>query len=209
MVDFLSSWAEQIVIAIIIASIIEMILPDNKNKKYIKLVIGIYILFNIISPVVNNNEMFSLDDFDLKSYAAVDESTSGKIEVNQASMDDRLQELYIEELEKNIEATVEEQGYKVNNCKVDAVLNGEERKQGINKITLIVSKSDEVSKKEENSDIQIVDKVEINVGLNKYIKTEPNEKESTETKNSDAQNLTKTLSEYYEVDSSKINISIK
>ena len=36
MIEFLSSWAEQIVLAVIIATIIELILPNNKTKKYIK-----------------------------------------------------------------------------------------------------------------------------------------------------------------------------
>ena len=42
-----------IVIAVIISTIIEMILPSNKNKKYIQMVIGVYVLFNIISPIIS------------------------------------------------------------------------------------------------------------------------------------------------------------
>ena len=56
MIQFLSSWAEQIVLAVIIATIIELILPQNKNKKYIQMVIGIYVLFNIISPIIKNKD---------------------------------------------------------------------------------------------------------------------------------------------------------
>ena len=52
MINFLSSWAEQIVLAVIIATIIELILPDSKNKKYIQMVIGVYILFNIMLDFV-------------------------------------------------------------------------------------------------------------------------------------------------------------
>ena len=33
MIEFFSTWAEQIVLAVIIATIIEMLLPNNKNKK--------------------------------------------------------------------------------------------------------------------------------------------------------------------------------
>ena len=60
MIEFFSTWAEQIVLAVIIATIIEMLLPNNKNKKYVQMIIGIYILFNIISPIVF---MFSSDNF--------------------------------------------------------------------------------------------------------------------------------------------------
>ena len=54
MIEFISSWAEQIVLAVIVATIIELILTKNKNKKYIQMVIGVYVLFNIISPIINN-----------------------------------------------------------------------------------------------------------------------------------------------------------
>lgn len=52
MINNISSWAEQVIIAMIIATIIEMILPKGNSKKYIKMIIGIYILYTIISPVI-------------------------------------------------------------------------------------------------------------------------------------------------------------
>ncbi len=52
MISSISSWAEQIIIAVIIATILEMILPKGNSKKYIKTVIGIYILYTIISPII-------------------------------------------------------------------------------------------------------------------------------------------------------------
>ena len=52
MISSISSWAEQIIITVIIATILEMILPKGNSKKYIKTVIGIYILYTIISPII-------------------------------------------------------------------------------------------------------------------------------------------------------------
>ena len=52
MISSISSCAEQIIIAVIIATILEMILPKGNSKKYIKTVIGIYILYTIISPII-------------------------------------------------------------------------------------------------------------------------------------------------------------
>ena len=46
------AWCEGIIIAIIISIIIEMILPDGKNKKYVKVVIGIYIMFVVLNPIL-------------------------------------------------------------------------------------------------------------------------------------------------------------
>lgn len=53
MINDITKWASGIIIAVIIATIIEMILPEGSSKKYIKVVIGVYILFTIISPVVS------------------------------------------------------------------------------------------------------------------------------------------------------------
>ena len=68
MINFMSSWAEQIILAVIIATIIEMILPKNKNQKYIQMVIGIYVLFNIISPIMKSKEFFSIEKYDSENY---------------------------------------------------------------------------------------------------------------------------------------------
>ena len=50
----MSSWAKSIILAVIVSTIIQMILPEGNNKKYIKTVIGLYILFTIISPIISN-----------------------------------------------------------------------------------------------------------------------------------------------------------
>ena len=47
MIDYFSEWAQNLTLAIVIVSLFEMLLPNNKTKKYIKVVMGLYILFNI------------------------------------------------------------------------------------------------------------------------------------------------------------------
>ena len=71
MVAFFSSWAQGIIVAVIVATIVELLLPNGSSKKYVKVVVGIYILFSIIAPVVNkfanqdiNAEIFTLDKYE-------------------------------------------------------------------------------------------------------------------------------------------------
>ena len=52
-VNLINSWAQEIVIAVIVGTIIEMIVQNGKNKKYIKTVIGMYLLFVIMYPIIN------------------------------------------------------------------------------------------------------------------------------------------------------------
>ena len=85
MINFLSSWAEQIVLAVIIATLFELILPKNKNKKYIQMVIGVYVLFNIISPILETEQVFSFDEYNIEK----DNVVSGEV-LDQTSMDQRI-----------------------------------------------------------------------------------------------------------------------
>ena len=39
MIEVISSWAKSLGVAIVLVSIIEMILPNNKTKKYIRMVL--------------------------------------------------------------------------------------------------------------------------------------------------------------------------
>ena len=61
MINFLSSWVKNLCLALIVVSILEMLLPNNKTKKYIKMVMGLYILFSIISPFIKNKNVLNFD----------------------------------------------------------------------------------------------------------------------------------------------------
>ena len=175
MINFLSSWVKNLALALIIVSILEMILPNNKTKKYVKMVMGLYILFSIISPFIENSDKFDLNNFDLNSYVEETQTTlSTSEELDQTSMDNRLNQIYIEELEKDITQKVEEKGYEVESCKVVAHISQED--SGIEKITLKINgKANENEDKEENSstiedkivtEIQKIQKVDINIAKN-------------------------------------------
>lgn len=132
MIQFLSSWAEQIVLAVIIATIIELILPQNRNKKYIQMVIGIYILFNIISPIIKNKDtILTSGDYDLEKY-----ESSSNYTIEQSSMDERIEKIYLEELENTTISKFQIAGIEVEKCNVDAVLNTNKKNAGIHLITV-------------------------------------------------------------------------
>ena len=133
MINFMSSWAEQIVLAVIVATIIEMILPKNKNKKYIQMVIGVYVLFNIISPIIKNKDNFSIEKYDIENY-----QNKTQYEVDQTSMDKRLEKIYLEELEEIVISKFEENDCEVIKCKIDAELDSTKKNAGIHSITVKV-----------------------------------------------------------------------
>ena len=192
MIHFLSSWVEQMAIGIAIISIFEMILPNGKLKKYVKMILGVYVVFNIISPFVNSDALYNFREESIENYTQNLITNSSNI--NQESMDRRLEILYIEQIETNIANKVGELGYDTEKCKVEAVLNSKNTNSGINKINLIVKE------KQNENDIQKVHVNQINIGNVFNLNNESNNKKIKELK--------KNLAEYYEIDESVINIKI-
>ena len=201
MITFLSSWAKGLGIAIVIVSILEMFLPNNKIKKYVKVVMGIYILFSIISPFIDNKEELNFDDVNFENYM---ETSISK--VDQSSMDERIEELYIEELEKDITNKLEKQGYIISQCKVDAKLTQEENANKINKISIKVEgKNEKQEKNEESLEEKIVTKVQEIKKVNTSISNE-NDKNEENITTADIQNIKKFLIKEYEVNEKCLKI---
>ena len=140
MISFLSSWAEQVILAVIIATILELILPNSKNKKYVQMVIGVYVLFNIISPIIKNKEKLVFSEIDLDKYI----TTSAKVE--QSSMDARLEKIYLDELENNIKSKFKNAGIEIIKCTIDAELDTTKKNAGIHSIDVKVKNVDDEQK---------------------------------------------------------------
>lgn len=140
MINFLSSWAEQVILAVIIATILELILPNSKNKKYVQMVIGVYVLFNIISPIIKNKEKLVFSEIDLDKYI----TTSTKVE--QSSMDARLEKIYLDELENNIKSKFKNVGIEIIKCTIDAELDTTKKNAGIHSIDVKVKNVDDEKK---------------------------------------------------------------
>lgn len=203
MIDFLSSWAKTLALSVVIVSILEMLLPNNKTKKYIRMVMGIYILFNIVSPFIKSVQASDIEDFNIEDYT---NNISINSTAKQTSMDKRLQELYIEQLENDIKTKVTNKGYDVNTCKVDAVISGNENEAGIKKIVLKIEKN-ESNLKEENENVEekIVNEVQKIKKVN--ISNKNQENNNKKITDADISNLKKFLKEEYGVDEKCLKIN--
>lgn len=201
MIEFLSSWAKNLGVTIVLVSIFEMLLPNNKTKKYIRAVLGVFVLFNIISPFISNKEKLSMSSIDLENYTIND-----KTEVNQSSMDDRIQNLYEAQLEKDIKNKLKEKGYNVTSCKVKTDITANE-KNTITKIKMEVEKAnEEQTSKVENKIVTEVQKIK---PINTKIENDTNEEKTSSKKISkgDIQNIKKFLSEEYGVSEKCLEIN--
>ena len=118
---FLNSWLQGIIISVIIATIIEMILPSGNTKKYIKVVLGIYVVFNIITPIINQ---FTNSSFEISSIINIEEFTKEMetFETNSNNIDksneENIKQIYKTNLKNDITAKLGEKGYKVTDIKL-------------------------------------------------------------------------------------------
>lgn len=201
MIDWLKCWAQGIIIAVIIGTIIEMIVPEGKNKKYVKMVIGVYITFSIISPIItkitNKQVSFSLDDY--KTYY---KKTNTYEELNNdfGTLNEiKLEELYIQKLKDDISEKLNQKGYKVNTINLEIKTANNEEYGMITNMNIDLDVIEEEEKISNNNINKVV--------INKVNVKENNSNESDSKEILDSDNIKKFLSNEYGVNIE--NIAIK
>ena len=122
--NWISGWIQGIIIAVIIGTIIEMLLPDGNCKKYVKVVIGVYILFSIVSPVitkVTGNEFRVSDIYDINTYIEV--STKSSQENIENSQQNQIKQVYITNLKNDMKQKIQEKGYSVKSLTLEILFD--------------------------------------------------------------------------------------
>jgi len=192
MIEWISSWAQGIIVAVIVGTIIEMILPEGNNKKYIKTVIGIYILFTIVVPVINKFSKKPLE-FNISKYEKYFEAST-EIEEVENNMNSNIERVYKLKVEEDVREKMKVKNYEVIKINVDLEFKDSTNYGKVNKINLNIKKNNG-----QNSTIKKVEKVEINSK-----KTQEELEETIEAE--ERTNLKKYLSEQYEIDEKNIII---
>ena len=62
MIEFLMNWCEGIMISVFITVIIEMLVPEGNIKKYVRVIIGVYMVFIILNPIISGIDKFDIDN---------------------------------------------------------------------------------------------------------------------------------------------------
>lgn len=207
MIENISVWAEQIIIAVVIATLIEMILPEGNNRKYIKAVIGVYILFTIISPILKNNGNFNFNNIDYESYFKENETYKTMSESLTSNNDNSVEEIYINNLKQDMKQKLKEKGFLVESSTVKIELQEGDNYGRILEINLALSKLKEEDTKEQSSNIIVNDISKISIG--NTVKNETTSSNSKENKlsSSEIKEVKDYLSSVYEVSNKNIYIN--
>lgn len=227
MVEWLSQWAGAIIVAVIIGTAIEMILPEGNSKKFIKVVIGIYIVFTIITPIINKftgEEINVSDILELDDYI---EEAKESAKVQNAMQDDNessIRSMYISGIKNDIKAKIETRGYivnsvdlevanddtyTINSIAIDAQKQNENIDSGDNEQTETIEEVNEIEKvevridnQEGNSNTEVQNNTTNNLEQDNNLQDTSNDRLS----NKEKKELIEYLSGVYEV--KKENISI-
>ena len=200
--SIINSWAQGIILAVIIATVIEIILPEGNNKKYIKTVIGIYILFLMIHPLVSkiSNENININKVIKDTTSKMNEYKTEDLilETNKY-----IKDTYLEKIKEDMVKKIEEKGYDLNFLNLDVEIENEEFYGEIKSIDIRADKKEIEENISENT-IQKINTVEINIS-NKTIVNEESERQKI-TEN-EIMNLKEYLSNEYGTAKEKIYIN--
>lgn len=202
MINWITDWAEGIIVAVIIGTIIEMILPSGKSKKYIKVVIGIYILNMIISPVISKvtGDSLEVSSGEIKSFLESDSDYKYVTNDLESTNDSNIEKIYKNKLEEDIKNKVQEKGYEVNKIVLQIEVENHDKKE-YGKIKNIQMKLSKKVNKEIKENNVVINKIEVD--LNNSVQQE-NFQDITEE---EKEQLEKYISDTYEISKECIEIN--
>ena len=179
-----------------------MILPEGNSKKYIKVVIGIYVLFTIVSPIItkiSGKEIQVSDIIDLDEY--IEEAKTASETQNQVEIqnEDNILDIYVSGIKEDMKAKIEAKSYVVNNINISVandgsyeiqsvVLDVEKKTSYSTENAKTKSTEDQLNNVESIESIEIVNRVDINIS------GDSTEESTNINSNSSIENATETTS---------------
>ncbi|MCK2003388.1 stage III sporulation protein AF [[Brevibacterium] frigoritolerans] len=164
--SFLAGWVSNIIIFVLLATVIDMLLPNSALQKYAKMVIGLLLIVIIITPILG---LFNKDFDDILTAATSEFEDQKKKDLgNLTEMKKKeiqaTQGAYIlKQMAVDLQAEVEEElmaDYNMRISSIDVGVKNEEEPgaDDLQNITISLEKAEG----KENSEIEAVAKVDIN-----------------------------------------------
>ncbi|WP_260284670.1 stage III sporulation protein AF [Peribacillus aracenensis] len=164
--SFLAGWVSNIIIFVLLATVIDMLLPNSALQKYAKMVIGLLLIAIIITPILG---LFNMDFDDILTAATSEFKDQEKKDLgNLTEMKKKeiqaTQGAYIlKQMAVDLQAEVEEELMVDYNMKISSIDVGvkNEEEPGVDDLQNITISLEKAEGKE-NSEIEAVAKVDIN-----------------------------------------------
>lgn len=102
MIDLLSEWLKEIILIVLLASFVDLLLPNSSFQKYARMVMGLLIILTIISPIFSIfSEDFSVNNIirDIENEIDTKEST---VTIGEEAINSEYEEKMVKEVEERM-----------------------------------------------------------------------------------------------------------
>lgn len=201
--DFLASWISNIIIFILLATVIDMLLPNSALQKYSKMVIGLLLIAIIITPILrlvhtNFNDVLASAtlQFERGEAQSLGNLTESKKKEIQAAQSAYILEQMAVQLKKGVsEELMNKFGLEISH--IEVLTNDDSNQtfpQNLQKVTVRLKERDN-----KVETVAVIKRVEINT----------NEPRTTSKTKNTALEISKYLSEKWNVDVKAVEVSIE
>lgn len=102
--EFISNWLKELVTLFMIIALIDIIMPKGNMKRYVDFIIGILIIFTVISPLTRFKEVNLDIDREVEAFSNRNLSLDNIEDIR----NDQIADLYLTSLSKELKALIEE-----------------------------------------------------------------------------------------------------
>lgn len=205
---------KSILLVIMMASFLEIILPRNDMKRYINLIIGLFVIISVLNPMLSLvNKGISFNFFD--NLTGTTEETNAIISKGKQISEEQKSQAakeYKEKLTKQIMGLAGlYQGSEAGQVEIDMVDNPADQQFGeIRKIILHMPNSKNKNEQTENGyisqpDIQ-VDEISVTPQNEKGLNDKNKSKGASETINNKTENLKNAIADFYGINREQVEI---
>lgn len=195
-ISFINSWLKDIVVLFILISIAELIMPKGNLKKYIRLVIGLLIIYTIISPFARLFRLdFSLDKV-VFNYAKPETFNSIDLEDFYLKQEKQIEKIYLDKIIEDLKVLIEsDTDYELVDGDI-TILKDEDNYGEIDYLTLYL-KENKGNKDSDTIYIEKIGTIKVNLNLDKEY-----------TEDEDDESIKLLISNSYGIEKDKISIKI-
>lgn len=108
MIPSVSVWLKDIIFVVLFATFMELLLPSSSMQRFIRVIMGLFIMLTILNPVLNFIEKYMNTGQELSTVVTtINTATNGNVTPSMVSEREQLSyELYKKELARQIQAVV-------------------------------------------------------------------------------------------------------
>lgn len=207
--SYLASWIQQLVLAVIVATFLDLLLPNNTMQRYVRLVMGLMILMLILSPLLtflksdwNMNDLFSdgrsTTNNELASLPHIQKQSEDLMEAQEKWVEDTVQS----RMERAISDGIEQQ-FSLSVSEVSVSLSEKGEQVSVDGVVVTIDPNSSV---DGNGEIETVKPVNIDLSDNRN--EEETEQTSATATSSRIEEIQKWVSREWNIDVANIQIDI-